>query len=1242
MPYGPRPEPPPIPRKELNRRSPEYRFSQLALNVPEKPRKVPLSPTHTGPEVDIRNPDGLSYYSNALSNGHSSTSPRLNGPRPLSLGQKSPVRPAKVPVPFPSSSPVSSAQYNRGSEPISSNNLYTMSGSPILRMPEPEIDEAIVSPSPSMYSLSQTGISFQEPASASSSSSSFPPVGKPAFDSISMVPPPLASKIQYARPTRSIFQWGIPAELLPPMPVSLDAMSGLHVGQKGQYTMKLDLPQIPPMEPMRPKFSVEQLTVSDFQQPENLWSLSQLARWLYELVMKYDAEFVVDDVQQALTRLFLYRVNTLEWTRAEKIASSVIESLKQQTFISQGSLELVLKTTGPPVSGVITEFSGKNGCYSPSSPSLPSNTRCYSFSCLKEPHSISRIHQHSSTSRGYLIPNIPGRARSNTNLSGISATTTNVDESEMRIDKGANTLGTLKEEGYSDPAEPDLFISLEMNWRKFWNIEESDIANVDPVVIKAQFAIHELIMSEVLYVRDLQIYLDVYGDIELVNALSIMSNQSEFASRVFERTKAVLHCNRILLSSLLARQAQQGPYVQCISDILIEWASQSSTIDAYAEYATDYLWSDNHLRRELAQSQRLQKWMEERAKDQRLTGRPHSFFFNRVLPRVARYHLLLGTILKYMEKIGSDSDCDMTRQAIEAANILTQRCDDCVAKQKRVLDVQNLKAHIVFKSSSVTADLKLGDKRRRLIRRGDMLRRGELKMDWVETHALLLDNFLVISKTREGMNGTAFYVTKAPIPLDLLVLESCEEDGVVKVMSKIAFTRHGPTEEPENKGELEKSPTLYPLRVTHLGSGGQKYQLFVSTKPERSQWAKSIVEAKQSRAQLAFTRSAEPFRFDVISDQFTYPDTETPQLPIPIPDTPLHRAVGSVNPDNMSRVALKRRVNCSASVGLLHFLGTDGGLWTGFRNQDSPELSWKNAFLPLQRIIKIEILETMNAMFICCGDHNLTWFPLDQVISRCLGDSRKTIGVRLNRTRKVVDFTIGYHKGRVVVIYYQQGGVLKVVEPVRSHGALSMRTLEEYGLHPATRCIDSLREIDRVQVGAETVRVTALMKSIILTSLKSFEWLTLDSKRLVHIPSGANRKERQFWGRPIRSIKLDATRVLMCFESCYIISDYKGSVGIQPTTWFLEKCTECAYYAPYLIVVAQGGELIEIRYIDEFPGRLVQIVTGKDIKLLNSNDEAIIIRMAHPWVAGRQLILELIGNNIVKTNESTWYSSSSA
>lgn len=1315
MPLGPRPEPPQVPRKEPSVEN--YDHIPLAYQRPPVPPKTPLNhqegfpvspqqPTNYSPYGNNSTVEPNSPYKNGNSSYHqsmpssesnislnsisskssissvSSTS-RLKGPRPISMHSPTARRPMpsslaqtpgpKLPYPLDTSesklfsapsgpyplsqpqTPVTPSQYSEGS---------------LFHMPEPQY--SAVPSSPSVH-LSKV------PAGSSTKTGS--PARRKAVDMIpqSHYPP---------RPTKSIFQWGIPSELLPPMPVPVDAIGGLKVGREGHYTMNLDLPEVPPLDPVRATFSVEQLTVSDFMQLQELWSLSAIAKWIYKMVIQFDAEIKIADMVSALTKLFLYRVPALEWTLAEKIASSVIDSLSSQNFINQSSAPLlVLRTSGPAVSGVVTLLSGHEGCYSNSRPFAPRDTCCYSSRCLKEPRYI-------QTTRVATIPTGDGskrkvslrapsikRAPSMRVSSGsgkpvpVRNTRSHSATQNMDIQSNLHSPAIFEDEDLFDP-----FATLEMNWRKYWHLEEADLSNIDPKLIKMQFAYHELVMSEIAYVRDLRIYLDVYGDIELMQGLSIMTDQELYCSRVFDRIREILKTNELLLSQLLAEQSSQGPYIHTLGRWIIIWAEHHLTHAAYQRYSDDYLWADSHLRKDLATNQRLQKWMEERAKDPRLTGRPHSFFFHRVLPRVARYQLLLGAILKYTPE-SATYERKLIQESIDACNKLTLACDERVAKQKEVLDVQNLKAHIVFKSSAVTADLKLGDKRRKLLRRGNLIRKGDMKMEWVDTHALLLDNFFVLSKTREGMNGTALYVTKPPIPLDLLVLESADEEGVTKMTSKLTLVRHNiPSSDSVNanghsnaasssslnnsninsnsninKGnstsssaptttveeyppiDNEKNQALFPIRISHLGSGKSGYVLFAPTLPERNHWVKAIVEAKQARAKLAFARSAEPFSLIKLSDQFAYPEAEAPHLPVPIPDTPLYRTAGNLN--DLDRVVLRRRVNCMITIGSMYLAGTEFGIWLG-RPDSNKHYDWTRITNIPQRVIRLEALDSLNLLLVLCGDHNLIWYPLDQMVARGLGDPKKSLGIRLNQHRKVIDFSVSYHRGRVLLMYLQHGGTLKVVEPIRSHGASSMSTLKQAGLITASCCVDSFREVDRMLTSSDTHKISPFLKSMILTTPKSFEWTTLDTKRPVKIPTGKNPKEMQYWGRPIKIIKLDNSQLLLCYETCYVICDASGNIGVQPTTWFLEKVAGCAYYAPYLILFSQGGEFIEIRYIDEFPGRLVQIITGKDIKLLSESDDDILIRMAHPWAPGRQLLLRLIGNEVIQDNFSTSYTSS--
>ncbi|KNC26356.1 hypothetical protein FF38_03568, partial [Lucilia cuprina] len=132
-----------------------------------------------------------------------------------------------------------------------------------------------------------------------------------------------------------------------------------------------------------------------------------------------------------------------------------------------------------------------------------------------------------------------------------------------------------------------------------------------------QFAIHELIMSEVLFCNDLKLYLAVYGDLKLMKGISIMKDQDLYVQRVFFAVEGVLKCNLQLRAKLEQAQRSQGPKVTtiAIADLITEWATAKSTIKAYTEYANGYLWSEYHLRRELTYNDRLRIWFEERGKD---------------------------------------------------------------------------------------------------------------------------------------------------------------------------------------------------------------------------------------------------------------------------------------------------------------------------------------------------------------------------------------------------------------------------------------------------------------------------------------------------------------------------------------------------------------------------------------------------------------------------------------------------
>lgn len=959
-------------------------------------------------------------------------------------------------------------------------------------------------------------------------------------------------------------------------------------------SVNIDLPQAPPF--LKSSFSAEQLTVNDLQLPEEIWSLSCLSKWIHELLLSNNGDISVDDMKKALVKLFVYRINTLDLKLANDLATNAINSLRQQRFILESDNQLMVNPGDSRVSGVLTLLCN-DGCYANSNRISNIETKVDKLPRLWASCYAPRCGETLNTVRTSSLP---------VSLDSISSTR-------------RSPYQKISKDTYNQS-----LASVEMNWRKFWLLEERDLSNIDPKVVKLQFALHELIMSEVLYVEDLETYLDVYGDLKLMQGFSIMNDQESFVEKVFGRISKVLATNKEMLNKLLNLQYKEGPYLNTsnVSDIVTEWSCLDQTSQAYINYANDYLSTETHLRQELSQNVRTKTWMEERGKNPKLQGKPHSFFFHRVLPRVARYQLLLNAILKYVPD-NEVSALHRVNDAIAACNELTQKCDDCVAKQKRISDVQSLKAHIVFKSPSVMADLELSDKRRRLVYRGDVQRRGELKMEWVSTHILLLDNFMVLSKKKDGQNGTAFYITKHPIPLDLLVIENGDEEGVVKLTTRLTITRLSADDTATSNSVDDNS--MFPLSITHLGYKGQKYVLYISSKAERQQWIQSIVNLQESRARLALASSTEAFALNLITDGFAYPDNEIPHLPIPIPHTLQHRSLSDANGTVQctSRVVLRRRVNCFAVVQACYFMGTDLGLWFFNTLDDKP---WRKILGQPGRIVKIEILESMNAVFILCGERNLTWFPLDQLIARGLGDDRKSIGMRLNQHRKIIDFSVSVINKAIVVVYVQQNGMVKVMEPVYSYGALGMRNLTMLGIKPASRCIDSFRELDRFQASSDVTNVDVFSNSMIFATSKSFEWLSLNTKSPIKLPVGnvsTISKDVNSYGKPLKVFRIDSTHLLLCYDSSYIVCDNSGKEVSQAPTWFLDKNIDAAYVAPYLVVLSDSGEFIEILTIGSSPGKSVQVITGKDMSFTSTNSLFVTIKMAHPWVSGRQVIFQL-------------------
>jgi hypothetical protein len=66
---------------------------------------------------------------------------------------------------------------------------------------------------------------------------------------------------------------------------------------------------------------------------------------------------------------------------------------------------------------------------------------------------------------------------------------------------------------------------------------------------------------------------------------------------------------------------------------------------------------------------------------------------------------------------------------------------------------------LVFKNNA-KVDLGLKDPTRKVIHRGDVSRKSDNKLEWLDVHLILLDNFLIMTKMRRERGVERLHISK--------------------------------------------------------------------------------------------------------------------------------------------------------------------------------------------------------------------------------------------------------------------------------------------------------------------------------------------------------------------------------------------------------------------------------------------------------------------------------------------------
>ncbi|KAH6705285.1 rhoGEF protein-like protein [Leptodontidium sp. MPI-SDFR-AT-0119] len=982
------------------------------------------------------------------------------------------------------------------------------------------------------------------------------------------------------------------ARLAARQPSGLD---GYDVGATPQSSMTLDLPALP-AGGRRKKFSPSRLATADYARCQEPWALSGIAAWIRELAGGDTGEGESDlrrkTIEDGLVALFTHKVPTMNTADAETLSQRVVKSMFDAGILLPE--EEWVKFGQGTMSGVLWQLTG-SGCYSPKVHEQEIHGRCYSHHCTR---TLKKINLQS-----HILE--PSR------------------KSE--------------------------------DWVTFFKLTKEMIEGSSKKEIERQNNLHEIVMSEDTYMDQINVLRVLYRD-DLASwqpPIITKNKVSKFISSVFGKIEAIKEVNEnYLLAQLKYRQKEQGPWIIGFSDIFREWIRKARA--AYVEYAAGFPYATYLVRREADKNLLFRQFLDQ-ARDNKLSGRlDWNTYLKAPITRLQRYTLLLGTVLKNMTQDTEEKATLAT--AIEEIKAVTLECDAKVDEQSKKVEMIELQSKLYLRPGMERVELNLDHLGRELIFQGDLQRAGANRFAWLETHAILFDHYFVLAKTvakadsAAGRKKEVYDVSKLPIPMQLLVLESTNDDPVVKSSvkgigavttvtktagsdSRLNLNRAGTSSmeranvlehtnsnqsittvnsvtrlAPSNTNDSE-SRSMYPFRVKHLGKT-EVYTLYAPTAQNRQDWCDKILEAKTRYAASLFEQNAEPFRMRVMADSaFAYDISSavSQRSVVSVKGTPLERAIREMEraystprPGPVCRA----QVNCATAFNCfgksMVAIGTDYGVYT---SEASNPRGWTRS-IQMNRVTQIAVLEEFSLCLII-ADKALIAYHLDVIVPISNfpaphHDTARRAPQKLSGTRDVSFFATARMKDRTLVFYKKREGLhstFKVLEPVFQKSSEKKSRLfgKKFGGNT-----EFFREFDEFYIPTECFTINLFHTYIAISTLKGFELMTLDKKVPMSIPDTknpaigniANRLNGQ---KPLGMFRLSDAEFLLCYEECGVYVDKHGEVSRSVIMEFVGKAQKAAMYGAYLVLF--DSDFVEVRNAEN--GRLRQVIAGRDVRCLD-------------------------------------------
>ncbi|ODV80902.1 uncharacterized protein CANTADRAFT_47146 [Suhomyces tanzawaensis NRRL Y-17324] len=969
----------------------------------------------------------------------------------------------------------------------------------------------------------------------------------------------------------------------------------------------LDLPQLP--------FTSASLVSQHFATCKSIWSLSSIFDWCLKLkIWLHDLFIPRREFKKALIKLLVFHRRELPLDLIGQNVDQILESLLRGNAISYHHFP-----------------AGEND--------TPE---------LKESQDPGVIMNESADISGVLTELTP--CYYNGNDHGNKGISLRCYSSQCYLNKMIDHEAQLKNMNINE-------IILGDDWASHWKLSAIDLKNIDKNISKRQSLVFDLIRYEQTFIQRASCFVESVGPEFIKTARLFMGNDivllNKFEEDIIKPGKELVKIHQnILFEPLLRILISGGKFINNVGEIAnlynawsIEVKNQLLTYMSTVPMIEDLL-NNEHLKRWVDVNVRNMP----RVKELKVNG--PLLFMSTFNSRYQSLPLQLFDVRKLYD--AQEPEYISLTKAIDGIKRLGNKVNEMKRHADNIYALKKVHKQLVWKNSVNQPQTNLGSENRKFFFRGDVTRKGDLKINSSTNHLILLDHFLFITERVKNPRSSSYPLNRVidnPVPVELLLVEEKDVGSEINPLSKALTLSSQPTVPLSTTETVEEDePSSFPFKIRYAGRGKHDaYTFSTKTERERAEWITHFTEARSNICRRL--GKTEPYTVDSISNTcFAYEMSNRIQkLPICAPFDPIYEVSTNAlnkltelgysndlyNFTNSRDHLVYSKV---LSVSLFEFRRTKFhlvGLASGLYCSDTKN-RWKKVVHGTD-ITKISVDSSINLVVIL-GSKHLRYYPLDLIVGVYYEKRREITGVSLSND-PVSFFSIGTHR-KLTMLFYAK----KKTNSGSTNFKVLIPETDNDGIFSA------FKVAKRFYIQAECYGISIFNTSFAVHTNKGYEILELDKllpRSIPEIPQSDSSKRIDGYSRksissvtgveairkyvstnvrPMGMYKLaNNTEFLCVYNNCAIFTNKHGKLSRTSFIRFDFKAKSISFIDNNLFIVCE--EVIEVWSISDFvngSNKLIQVITGKDITAIDP--ETLCFAMANPLVQGLQLVFRLVAN----------------